>query len=312
VNRVTDNPRILVVGSINMDIVCNMEKVPVEGETVIGADYAFIPGGKGANQAVACARLGVETFFAGKLGKDAFGDELTAALRRDGIDTRLLQVEAAEASGMASIWVSGNGHNRIAIYPGANKLLSPVDIEDAFAQGDYDACLVQFEIPEETVIECARQAIRRNIKLIVDTGPARAFPLEKLGGVYMVSPNETETQALCGMLPVDEASAFEAARLIKARCGCETVVIKMGEKGAYVYADEFTGLVPGFQVTAADTTAAGDAFTAALTCRLAMGDGLAEAVLYANAVGALTVTKRGAQTSLPTLQETELFLNAQK
>jgi ribokinase len=305
---VTTPPRILVAGSVNMDIVCNMPQIPAEGENVLGTEYSFIPGGKGGNQAVACARLGAETVFAGRVGKDSFGDELRAALRREKVELSQLNVTGELPTGTACRWVGGDGQNRMVIYPGANGLLSPDDIAAAFAYGTYDACIVQFEIPVETVIECARQAARRNIPLMVDAGPVRAFPLEKLLGVYMISPNETETQALCGILPADEAGASQAARRIQEISGCEVVVIKMGGKGAYVYAREFTGLVPGFPVEAVDATAAGDAFTAALTCRLAAREKLAEAVRYANAVGALAVTKRGAQPSLPTKEEADVFI----
>jgi ribokinase len=304
----TKLPHILVAGSINIDIVCLMERAPEAGETTVGREYAFIPGGKGANQAVACARLQAVTHMAGRLGNDAFGVQLRAALRADNVNTSHVLVDETANTGMASIWVEQNGSNRIAVFPGANWLLTPAAIEDAFDSTGFDACITQFEIPAETVVTCSNEAYKRSVPFFLDAGLACDFPLEDLEPITVFSPNETETAALCGIRPDDEHSACEAAKRLFKRCRCEAVVIKMGGKGAFLYTADDAAMIPGFSVAAVDTTAAGDAFTAALCVRWLETADWHQAVRFANAVGALTVTKRGAQPSLPYRSEVNVFL----
>ena len=299
--------RALVVGSINMDVVCKMRRVPSGGETVVADEYGFYPGGKGANQAVSLARQGASVSFVGRTGRDAFGAALKKKLAECGVGTTHL-FDCDLPTGIANIWVDGDGQNRIAVCPGANSGLTCEDVSRALDGDAFDLCLAQLEIPDETVIAASAAAAKKGVKFALDAGPARAFPLEKLSSVFLLSPNETETRALCGIFPEDEKSAAQAAARLKEICKCEIVAIKLGEKGAFVHARGFSKMVGGYGIDAVDTTAAGDAFTAALSLRLLQGENLLEATRYANAAGALTATRRGAQPSLPTGLEIEAFI----
>jgi ribokinase len=300
-------PNILVVGSINMDLVLRTSKVPVAGETFIGNNYDYIPGGKGANQAVSASLLGANVDFVGKVGADANGFRLKKLLEEKNISITNFPVDESSQTGLAVIMVETNGQNRILAFPGANMEISVKDIQKSF-QKDYDAVIIQFEISEEIVIETCSLAIQKKIPVIVDAGPANDFPLERIKGIDILSPNETETFALCGIEPDTVPKSLEAAKLLKKRSDARIIVIKMGKNGAFLYSDEFAELFPSQKVEAVDSTAAGDAFTAAMTLEYMKSGDIKKAIRFANIVGALTVTRLGAQPSLPSLYEVEKFV----
>lgn len=305
-----EKPSILVVGSINMDLVLKISRVPQGGESSIGESYQYIPGGKGGNQAVAAARLGADVTFAGKVGADGNGAVLAETLTREGIATEFLDVSQDVQSGLAVILLEDSGQNRILVYPGANMEIQLEDVQRAFAKS-YDAVMLQLEIPERIVLETCRLAKERGIPVILDAGPAQDFPLEKTMGIEILSPNETETLALTGIDVHTPEEAERAARILQERSKAPYIVLKMGEHGAYLYCDGKLEHFKGCKVKAIDTTAAGDAFTAGMVESFIRCGDIREAIRYANGVGALTVTRLGAQPSLPTAREVQEFIDSQ-
>lgn len=299
--------RILVVGSVNMDLVMRIPQMPEAGQTLLGSEYAYIPGGKGANQAVACARLGGQVGLAACVGRDAFGRLLLDGFAKDCIDTSYVkQVDAP--TGLAVIPVEANGGNRIVVFPGANAELTIEDVEYALSFG-WDAVILQLEIPLETVYATIRMSHKRGITTILDAGPALGLDLSRLDGLDILSPNENEAAELSG-LPLDTyEQAEQAAKYLHERSHAQSLVIKLGERGSLLYENGVCTVFPAFSgITAVDTTAAGDSYTAALTLRRICGSSWEEAIRYANAVGAICVTRRGAQPSLPYADEVEAFL----
>jgi len=301
-------PKILVVGSINMDLALQMERVPGPGETVFGADYAFIPGGKGANQAVAAARLGAETGFCGRVGNDANGKTLLQGLSGENVDITNVTVEDTLPTGLAVIPVEANGQNRIVVFPGANGAVKKADVDRALCT-PYDVVLLQLEIPLETVFYACEAAKEKGLPVVLDAGPSMSLPLEKLRGITIISPNESEAFALTGIRADTTESAAKAAARIAESCAAQYVVIKLGARGALLFCGGQEELFPAHDsVIPVDTTAAGDAFTAAMTLKwLETGD-IRAAIRYANAAGALTVSKKGALPSLPRAEEIDNFL----
>ncbi|MBQ7399919.1 MAG: ribokinase [Clostridia bacterium] len=304
-------PRILVVGSSNIDFVCSMDRVPVQGETIISdKSYAFVPGGKGANTAVAATRLGGDVVFCTRVGDDSYGKQLSEKYRLEGIDTRFITMDKAARTGLAVIMVEETGHNRIAVYPGANMNLSAKDIEGAFTSYP-DALVMQLEIDREAVIAAARLAKENGTKVFLDAGPATPdFPLEQLGQLEVLSPNETETKILTGITPNSSANCLRACIELMNRVPSKYIVLKLGDRGCYVYdGTHCHHLAPVDVGTPVDTTAAGDAFTAALAVRYMQNGGdILDACEFANAVGGYVVTKAGAFPSIPTLRELKEFL----
>ncbi len=303
--------RILVIGSSNIDFVCRMKSIPERGETIVSKDpYAFVPGGKGANSAVAAARLGADVVFCTRVGNDSYGNQLAEKYRGEGIDTRFVVKDKTARTGLAAIMVEETGHNRIVVYPGANCNLSLTDVEEAFTTYP-DAILMQLEIDTQLVIEATKMAQEKGVKIVLDAGPARAdFPLESLGKLEILSPNETETQILTGINPTSSDNCLRACVNLMSRVDAKYIVLKLGERGCYIYDGIHCTHVAPFEIgTAVDTTAAGDSFTAALTYKYCENGGnIVEACEFANAVGAYVVTKPGAFSSLPTLKELEAFL----
>ncbi|MGQ9627798.1 MAG: ribokinase [Anaerolineae bacterium] len=301
-------PRIAVVGSINMDLVIRSPRLPKPGENIFGYDFHTVPGGKGANAAVALSRLGAESIMVGRVGMDVFGSQLISSLREAGVCTDYVVQDEEEATGVALIIVEDEGENGIVMVNGANKNCSPSDI-DALGKlwASLDAVLVNFEIPLETVSYVIEQANARSVPIIVDAGPARPCPPEVWAGATILSPNEIEAKALSGQAIVDLDSARKVAEKLL-RHGPRAVALKLGDKGALLaYKGGFRHF-PGLEVPVVDTTAAGDAFTAALTLAYVQGKTLEEAVDYANHAGALAVTKLGAQPSMPKAEELAAFI----
>ena len=298
---------ILVVGSINMDLVLKTPRVPHAGESLIGDSYCYIPGGKGANQAVAAARLGANVTLAGKIGKDANGITLKEHLEKQEISTDLLKVDENSQTGLAIIMLEETGQNRILVYPGANMNIKEKDIQQAFEKS-YDAVMLQLEIPREIVIETCRRAKEKNIPVILDAGPAQPFPLKEIRGIEILTPNETETMALTGMECNTREEAEKAAAVLEKKSQARWIVIKMGEQGALSYHKGKSEFFPAHKVEAVDVTASGDAFTAGMIITYIQHGDIQKAIRYGNVVGALTVTKLGAQPSLPTAGEVEEFI----
>jgi ribokinase len=300
---------LLVVGSVNMDLVMQLDRAPQGGETLLGQMYSYVPGGKGANQAVAAARLGMEVTFAGKVGADAHGSVLRERMEGEGITTRSLLNDKEQQSGFAAILVESDGQNRIVVFPGANMAIREVDVAEAFA-GSYQAVLINLEIPQEIVLEVCRLAREKSLPIILDAGPVRDLDFSLLHGLEIISPNESETQAITGIECRGVDDAVEAAQRLVRIVPSRYAVIKLGQRGALLYdADQdFANYVKGYPVEAVDSTAAGDAFTAAMTAHYLQYRDLTEAVRYANAAGALAVTRLGAQPSLPTIREVQDFI----
>jgi ribokinase len=308
-SRLSRSPRILIVGSVNMDVVVRTRRSPRGGETVIGDHLSLVPGGKGANQAVATARLGGHASFVGRVGDDVWGAELSSKLRESGVDTTWLEVDATRPTGTATIIVEADGENRIVLIGGANDEVSPDQVDAALDErNELDALLLQLEIPLETVYHAIQRGKERGIPVVLDAGPPQAVPLERLRGVTVLSPNESEAEALTGIAVDDDASARRAAQQLDAATGARHVVLKLGNRGAMMRDDGEYRVVPAYDIDAVDTTAAGDSFTAALTIELARDRPLAEAVAWSNAAGALAATRLGAQPSLPTRAEVESFV----
>jgi ribokinase len=301
--------KIIVVGSINMDLVVRTPHIPVPGQTVLGRDFRMFPGGKGANQAVAAARQGASVTLIGRLGMDAFGQQLMANIQNEGIDTRQIGVDPSTASGVALITVDVDGQNSIVVAPGANHKLSPTHIQDArtvFARAD--ALLLQLEIPLDTVIAAAEQAKAYNLKVIINPAPAQSLPIELLSIIDVIIPNESETTLLTGD-PVETPEQVETAarKLLTQGVGC--VVVTLGEKGALLVQRKQPAYhVSSFNVDVVDTTAAGDSFVGTFSVALAERLSLEAAINRACAAGALATTRLGAQPSIPTNTEIDYLL----
>jgi ribokinase len=304
--------RVAVVGSANTDMVVRCPHIPAPGETVLGGEFVTAAGGKGANQAVAAARLGAEVAFIARLGADMFGDRAIDGYRAEGINADAIVRDPSAPSGVALIMVGKDGENSIAVAPGANSRLTPEDIEAAEALiARADVVLVQLEVPLETVMAAARIARRQGACVILNPAPAPdyAVPADLLSSVDVLTPNHVEARRLSGLGP--EAGREAVARELLAR-GPGAVVMTLGAEGALAAGPWGMTHVPGFEVTPVDTTAAGDAFNAGLAVALSRDpDDLLAAVRYGNAAGALATTKLGAQPSLPTAAAVEALLAGQ-
>jgi ribokinase len=296
---------ILVIGSLNMDLVVKSPRIPRAGETIIGGGFKTVPGGKGANQAVACARLGARTFMVGRVGRDGFGTALVSNLKGAGVHTERVLRDEREPSGIALIIVDAKGQNSIVVASGANARVSPRDVEKLGGLWSAVGFLImQLEIPIETVDCALGLARRKGVVTILDAGPARPLPTRLLKKIDILSPNEHETRTILGAAGMDEESA--AKELLD--LGAKTVVLKLGAAGCLVARPGETTRLPAFRIKAVDTTAAGDAFTAALAVALSEGQSLVGAARTANAAGALACTKFGAQPSMPTRNALNRFL----
>ena len=291
--------QILIIGSSNTDMVIKTEKMPAPGETILGGTFLMNPGGKGANQAVAASRLGGKVTFITKRGNDLFGNQTVGLLMREGINTECVIKDPLLPSGVALITVDANGENSIVVAPGANGNLQPEDIPDSvFTSGKNGILLLQLEIPLHTVEYAASKAYENGIKVILNPAPAQKLSDSLLSNIWLATPNEIEAEALTGKPITDIKSAGRAAEALKAR-GVRNVIITLGESGAYVKSEEFTGMVPGIRVKATDTTAAGDVFNGALAVALSECMTMKEAVVFANKSAAISVTRMGAQSSAP-------------
>jgi ribokinase len=300
--------RVAVAGSLNMDLVVRAPRIPQPGETIIGSDFRNVPGGKGANQAVAAARLGAEVSMVGRVGHDTFAESLLENLAADGVDHAYVTRDPKAATGVALIVVDDTGENSIVVASGANARFSPADVDLAEeALVNADVLLLQLESPLETVRRAAELARAHGAKVLLNPAPARDLPDGLLSLVDVLIPNETEAALLTDRSVRSEEHARGAAEALLAS-GVETVIVTLGEQGALLAREGTFTLVPAFQVEAVDTTAAGDAFVGGFAIALAEGRPLQEAVRWGNAAGALAATKMGAQPSLPTREALERLL----
>jgi ribokinase len=293
------NNRILVIGSSNTDMVIKTEKLPVPGETILGGTFLLNPGGKGANQAVAAARLGGKVTFIAKRGNDLFGNQAMGLFMREGIDTQYIVKDPELPSGVALITVDSAGENSIVVAPGSNGNLLRDDIPaKVFESGKFGILLLQLEVPLDTVEYCAVNASNNNIKVMLNPAPAQELSENIYKNIWLLTPNETEAEILTGIKVHDIKSSEEAATEFQ-KMGVRNVIITMGEDGAFVKSESFTGVIPGVKVTAVDTTAAGDVFNGAIAVAISEGKELKEAVIYANRAASISVTRLGAQASAP-------------
>lgn len=300
---------IIVFGSINLDLVATAPRLPVPGETLLGEDFFKIPGGKGANQAVALARLGIPTQMVGRVGAHSFGAELVSNLQAAGVGIDNIFVDESVSSGVAIITVSHTGENQIIVIPGANGRVNQEDVNRlSHLLPTAKALLLQLEIPISAVVAAAQVARSANIKVILDPAPAQSnLPKELYPLVDIITPNEVEAGQLVGFAVDGEETALKAAQVLLQR-GVKSAIVKLGAKGVVCATAEETFFVPAFPVHAVDTVAAGDAFNGGLAAALYAGLSLHQAVVWGAAAGALAATKLGAQTSLPDKLTFDAFL----
>ena len=290
-----------VMGSINMDFIMSMEKMPECGENILGNTYSYAFGGKGANQATALKKLGVNVKMVGKVADDTNGVSLINNLKSIGIDTSAITTDG-DVTGLAVIMLDSEGRNRIVVYEGANAQIDPKTASEAI-DNTLDLLLVQFETNEEAVVATINKAIKENIITVVDCGPAKNFCLEKMQGVTVITPNESETQALTGISPDNEESILSASKILKERSKAKYVVLKLGSRGCSVWDGKTLKILPPYPSNVVDTTAAGDCFTAAMALELAVSGDIYKACDMGNKAGSIAVSRLGADASMPCYDE---------
>ncbi|MCL1859726.1 MAG: ribokinase [Oscillospiraceae bacterium] len=306
------NPRILVVGSANMDIVFSVPRIPNKGESIVAEEYNYIPGGKGANAVTSVARLGADAIFCARIGNDEIGKKLVESYNREKIDARYIKTDKNSSTGLAAILLEDDGTNRIIVYPNANLNLEVEDVENAFLSYP-DAVLTQFETNPDAIVAATKFATKQNIPVIIDAGPVRKdFPYELLKNVTIISPNEVETAQITGINPANAEMCLQACMRLQSMTKAKYIVLKLSDRGCCSFDGKNFEYYNSYYVNPVDTTAAGDAFTAALTVEFLRTKNIMTACKYANIVGALTVTKFGAMSSLPTTKEVDDFIVAKK
>jgi len=304
-----NNSKIAVVGSSNTDMIIKLDKIPVPGETVLGGEFSIAAGGKGANQAVAAARAGGDVTFIAAVGNDSLGTEAVEGFRRDGINVDWITKVENVASGVALIFVDRHGENSIAVASGANAVLSPENILDSKQViSQAQILLMQLETPIETVTRAAQLAHEAGVRVILNPAPAQSLDDGLLKMISILTPNETEAELLTNIKVEDEAGARNAAEVLLGK-GIDSVLITLGARGVFLATRDTRELIPGFKVDAVDTTAAGDVFNGALAVALAENKSFDEAIRFANAAAALSVTKLGAQPSAHPRKDIVSFLN---
>ena len=299
---------VVVVGSSNTDMILRVARIPGPGETLLGGEFSTAAGGKGANQAVAARRAGGRVAFVARLGTDSLGDEALARFRKEGIDVTRIVRDKSKPSGVALIFVSSDGENSIGVAGGANQRLTPRDVAAAKAAiSGARILLLQLETPLATVEAASRLARKSGVTVILNPAPARPLPGSLLRNASILTPNEHEASLLTGVKVTGAGSASRAAQILLKR-GVGTVIVTMGAAGALLATREGSRLIPGFRVKAVDTTAAGDVFNGALAVSIAEGAAINDAVRFAHAAAAISVTRPGAQPSIPSRREIDRLL----
>ena len=293
--------KVLIIGSSNTDMVIKTTEFPRPGETILGGSFLMTPGGKGANQAVAAARLGACVRFVAKTGNDIFGKQALEGFANEGIDTQFLIQTDHFASGVALITVNEKGENQIVVASGANMELKPQDLPDEVFE-DIEWALIQLEIPMQTVDYIVKKCAERNIKTILNPAPASTLNDDLLKNVYLITPNETETLLLTGILPDGPENSKKAALFFHEK-GIPNVIITRGREGVFLSNDKYSQIIPAAEVKVLDTTAAGDVFNGAVLTSLSSGKDWIQACTFACEAAALSVTRMGAQSSAPFLNE---------
>jgi ribokinase len=308
--RLTMGKKIVVVGSSNTDMIIKVPWLPKPGETILGGKFFTAAGGKGANQAVGAARAGGDVIFLARIGDDMFGQKAKEGFIKDNINVDYVLTDESEPSGVALILVAPDGENVIAVAGGANSCLSPSDVEkQSDVISSADILLGQLETPLETIHKAVSIASAGGVKVILNPAPAQKLSDDLLGKISILTPNESEAQLLTGIKVDSDEDAAKAADVLMGK-GVQIVLLTMGSKGAYIATAEFKELIPGFKVKAVDATAAGDVFNGALAVAIAQNKPIREAVSFANAAAALSVTKLGAQPSAPMKEQIDKFLKA--
>jgi ribokinase len=301
---------IVVFGSINLDLTAYVPRLPRPAETISGSSFITVPGGKGANQAVGAKRLGAQTHFIGRVGNDAFGREVLAAVSGEGVDTSQVFEDPDTGTGLAVISVDDRAENTIVIIPGANGQLDDRDVLRASPFLTKDSMLMlQLETPLEPSLQLSRIARERGAKVILDPAPAYALPKEAYGSVDFLTPNEVEAEILTG-IHLETKTDYQKAAEILIKRGVHTVVLKLGSQGVYFQSESAEGFLPAFPVEAVDSVAAGDAFNAGFAVALLEGKPVGEALRWGAATGALACTRRGAFPSMPHRVEVEALLRS--
>lgn len=300
--------KIVVIGSSNTDMVINTKKFPGPGETVLGGKFFMNMGGKGANQALAAKRLGGEVTFIGKIGNDVFGRKAIGFLKDEGIAVDNIFIDPVNSSGIAMIIVNQEGENSIIVADSSNNTLSPSDIQKVLNVIDSgDIILLQLEIPIETVAFISEYAKKANKKIILNPAPVTNIPPELFKNLSFITPNENEAEQLTGIKIIDEKSALNSALELKGK-GVENVIFTLGPAGAFLLSEDYTGMISAPKVKAVDSTAAGDTFSGAFAVAVGNGYRIENAVRFANFAAALSVTRFGAQNSIPAEKEVLEFL----
>lgn len=300
---------VVVIGSMTVDVTAKANLLPRRGETILGEEFTLVSGGKGSNQAAMASRMGVNTWMVGCVGQDAFQNVVLDSLNDHGVNADFVDKLEGQKTGVAHIRVDGSGNNDIVIVPMANNQTNPERVDHFFASNPaVNTALLQLEIPVPTVVYAARVAKEKGLTVIFDPAPAAPFPDELYKYVDIVTPNETEATILTGIEITDIDTAKAAARILLEK-GVKLAIITLAEKGVLIANEASTQHLPAFNVGVIDTTAAGDAFTGTLGACISEGKTIEDSVEYAMAAGALTVTKIGAQPSLPTKEEVRALMN---
>lgn len=304
-----NKPKILVVGSMNRDLyVEGANTIPKFGESILCSRYGYATGGKGSNQAFAAAKQGADVAIVGRVGMDSNGDMLLEALKAAGVNTEYVTKDENEQTGLALMFLDDNGRYVGYVSMGANNCVCIEDVKKALDKESFDMILMQLEIPLETVYQTYELAREKGIPVFLDAGPAMNIPLERLQGLFIISPNEAETEALTGISADTKEGALKAAKWLYEKVKPQYVILKLGERGALLYNEGDAKFIDCFKVNAVDSTAAGDTFGASLAIQLCKGMQMEKAILFAHAAAGICVSRKGAQDSIPTEEEVEEFL----
>ena len=303
-------PRLLIVGSINRDIIFYQPEameLQKNGQLAF-ANYEFYNGGKAANQAVVAKKLGIEPVLVGAVGKDSDGDSMIRELTETGVDTRFVKQLEGVHTGLTTILTMPDSSYFSTNVRGGNDYITPEMVREAMDAQDIDMLLMQLEMPLETVYGAYKLAQERNIPVVLDAGPPQHLDMSRLNGIFMISPNEAETEGLTGIPVPDDESALRAARRLQSQTNARYVLLKLGGRGAFLLDGDRSASFPAFKIDCVDTTAAGDTFTTALAKQLCLGYSIEDSIRYANAAGALCVSRKGGLISVPDAEEVDKFL----